>query len=184
MERKISILEDVSKEIINLFFKKNENSENSTSNFFSFYFDEEPKKKEIKKYKNFDDIPIDIYDILNKKLLHSFDFNKEIIKKYIIIVKKIKQKDIDILNLILKSISLNKDILHYKLLENNNKFKNHQEFENFILKNIHYNLNDYNNLLSKFYNIRIIKDLLLNIYVLIYNYSIYNSINIFKKVFI
>lgn len=180
MDRKISILEDVSKEIINLFVKKSENSEDSISNFFSFYFDEDENTKEIRQYKNFDDISRDIFQNLNQKLLHYFEFNKEIIKKYVIVIKKIKQEDIDILNLILKSISLNRDILHYKLLDKN-KFENQIEFENFILENIHYNLNDYNNLLSKYYNIRNIKDKILNIYVLIYNHSIYYSIDALKK---
>lgn len=177
MDRKISILEDVSKEIINLFVKKNEDRK---YNFFSFYFDEDENTKEIKQYKNFDDISIDIFQNLNQNLLHHFEFNQEIIKKYVIVIKKIKQEDIDILNLILKSISLNRDILHYKILEKN-KFENHIEFENFILENIHYNLNDYNNLLSNYYSIRNIKDKILNIYVLTYNHSIYYSIYSLKK---
>lgn len=176
MDRKISILEDVSKEIINLFEKKNENIKNQ---FFSFYFDEDENTKE-KQYENFDDISTDIFQHINQNLLQHFEFNKEIIKKYIIVIKKIKQEDIDILNLIIKSISLNRDILHYKLLDKN-KFENTNDFENFIIENIHYNLNDYNNILSKYYNIRNIKDKILNIYVLIYNYSIYYSIDALKR---
>ena len=105
----------------------------------------------------------------------------EIIKKYVIMIKIILREDIDILNLILKSISLNKDILYYKF-RNISVFENPEEFEKFILENIQYNLNDYNNLLSKFYNIdQYIKDKIYNIYGLIYNYSIYYSINILKK---
>ena len=46
MDRKISILENVSKEIINLFLKKDE----YCNKYFSFYFDEENNDaKKIKK---------------------------------------------------------------------------------------------------------------------------------------
>jgi len=179
MDNKISILENVSTEIINLFYKKKEKQ--NKCNFFSFYFDEDENTKETNVYINYDDISDNIFNILNQNLLYNYEFNMEIIKKYVIMIKIILREDIDILNLILKSISLNKDILYYKF-RNISVFENPEEFEKFILENIQYNLNDYNNLLSKFYNIdQYIKDKIYNIYGLIYNYSIYYSINILKK---
>ena len=63
MDKKIGIFEDVTKDIINKFFKK----ENLKKDYFSFFFDEEENDNNIlvsetKKYYNFDDIPIEIFD--------------------------------------------------------------------------------------------------------------------------
>lgn len=185
MDRKISIFEDVSKELINIFFKKKKLKENE----FTFYFDDCIKdyyndndfSKDINKYINFDDIPIKNYNHIESLMNLNFDFNEDIIKKYVLLVKNIENHDIDVLSLILKSIQLQCDIIKLKC-SHKNSFDNFNEYENFIIQNIYYNLEDYDNILKKFYIKKSYKHVLMNIFVMVYNYSIHYSIEKMKNI--
>lgn len=177
MERKIAILENVSKEIINLFLKKDEYS----NKYFSFYFDEENNDtKKRKKYKEFDQIPENKFTHILYFMEKKFDFSLDIIKKYSLLVKNIQTYDIDILVLILKSIELQHDILRIKSI-NVVKFESNNEYEKFIVDNIYYDLEYYSKLLSKFYINKTIKELIFNIFIFVYNYSVYYSIEKLKN---
>jgi hypothetical protein len=177
MDRKISILENVSKEIINLFLKKDE----YCNKYFSFYFDEENNDaKKIKKYSEFDKIPENKFTHILYFMERKYDFTLDIIKKYSLLVKNIQSIDIDILVLILKSIELQHDILRIKSV-NVVKFESNNEYEKFIVDNIYYKLEEYTNLLAKFYINKSIKELIFNIFIFVYNYSVYYSINKLKN---
>lgn len=185
MDRKISIFEDVSKELINIFFKKTKFKEQN----FTFYFDDCSKdyyndndfNKDINKYLNFDDIPIKNYNHIESLMNLNLKFNEDIIKKYVLLVKNIENHDIDVLSLILKSIQLQCDIIKLKC-SHKNSFDNLNEYENFIIQNIYYNLEDYNNILKKFYIKKSYKHVLMNIFVMVYNYSIHYSIEKIKNI--
>lgn len=177
MDRKIAILENVSNEIINLFLKKDEYS----NKYFSFYFDEENNDtKKIKKYNEFDQIPENKFTHILYFIERKYDFTLDIIKKYSLLVKNIQSFDIDILVLILKSIELQYDILRIKSVSVVN-FKSNNEYEKFMVDNIYYNLEDYSNLLSKFFIKKSIKELIFNIFIFVYNYSVYYSIEKLKN---
>jgi hypothetical protein len=183
MDKKIRIFEDVSKDIINKFFKKEE----FKKAYFSFFFDEDKNNKEslIKqnKYYEFDDIDIIIFKKIQTMMIKSYDFSIDIIRKYTLIVKNIEKYDIDILNLIFKSIELQFEIIKYK--NTKNIVDSINELEKFIIENLHYNIQDYIDLLNKFYTNKNYKPLLTNIFVMIYNYSLFYSIeNLKKKTFI
>ena len=179
MDRKISIFEDVTKDIINKFFKK----EYLKKPYFSFYFDEEysniDNEKSIVKYKEFDDIKNNIFNKILIMMIKQYDFSMDILKKYILIVKNIENYDIDILTLVFKSIELQHDIIKLKII--NSKIDTKEAFENFILENIYFKIDDYNNLLSKYYYKKEYKTILINIFIMIYNYSIFYSIEKIKK---
>ena len=179
MEKKISIFEDVSKDIINKFFKKEE----FKKDYFSFYFDEETNSNclvsVLKKYPHFDDINLDIFYRISDMMMKQYDFTDDIIKRYVLIVKNIENHDIDILSLIFKSINLQFEIMKFKTISKT--FETLTTLENFIIENFHYNIQDYINLLSKFYSNEDHKPLLINIFVMIYNYSLFYSIERLKK---
>tara|TARA_B100000035_G_C20762028_1_gene448766 strand:- start:87 stop:659 length:573 start_codon:yes stop_codon:yes gene_type:complete len=184
MDRKISIFEDVSKELVNIFFKKTKFKEQN----FSFYFDEtitdyndNKFDRNLKSYNNFDDIPIKNFNQLENLMNIKFNFNKDIIKKYVLLVKNIENYDVDVLCLILKSIQLQCDIIKLKCNHKIN-FETFNDFENFVIENIYYNLEDYDNILKKFYIKKNYKIVLMNIFVMIYNYSIYYSIEKIKNI--
>lgn len=177
MDRKIGILENVSKEIINLFLKKHE----YCNKYFSFYFDEENNDtKKIKKYSEFDQIPENKFTHILYFMERKYEFTLDIIKKYSLLVKNIQSFDIDILVLILKSIELQHDILRIKSISID-KFESKNEYEKFIVDNIYYNLEDYSNLLDKFYINKSQKELIFYIFIFVYNYSVYYSIDKLKN---
>lgn len=182
MDKKITIFEDVSKDIINKFFRKEE----FKKDYFSFYFDEDKNNSELNwvpnKYKNFDDIPIEIFNRIKNMMINHYDFSIDIIKKYCLIVKNIESFDVDILSLLFKSINLQFDILKYK--KYNNFYENIEELENFVVNNLYYNIQDYIDLLNKFYSNKNHKPLLTNIFVMVYNYSLFYSIEKLKKIII
>jgi len=182
MDKKISIFEDVSKEIINKFFKK----EHFKRDHFSFYFDEDKNHIKLKytpnKYFNFDDIPPEIFIKIKNMMIKPYDFSIEIIKKYCLIVKNIESFDIDILSLLFKSIDLQLDIIKHK--NNNSVYENIEELENFVIDNLYFNIQDYIDLLNKYYSNRNHKPLLINIFVMVYNYSLFYSIEKLKKIII
>lgn len=182
MDKKISIFEDVSNDIINKFFKK----EHFKKDYFSFFFDENKNNLDskyiINKYYNFDDIPSQIFNKMKNMMLKQYDFSIDIIKKYCLIVKNIESYDIDILSLLFKSIDLQFDIMKYKKV--NNFYENIEEFEKFILENLYFNIQDYIDLLNKYYSNINHKPLLTNIFVMVYNYSLFYSIERFKKIII
>jgi hypothetical protein len=180
MNRKISVFEDVTKEIINMFLKK----DISKNKHFSFYFDEEKslgvENKCSIKYNNFDSISDNIYDYIMNLMIIKYDFSIDIIKKYVLIVKNIDRYDIDILNLIFKSIELQYTIIKLKC-KSTDVFENQCDLDSYILKNIHYNIDDYINILSNYYS-KEHKNFLMNIFVLVYNYCIHYSIEKIKNV--
>ena len=115
-------------------------------------------------------------------MINHYDFSMDIIKKYCLIVKNIESFDIDILSLLFKSINLQFDILKYK--KYNNLYENIEELENFVIDNLYYNIQDYIDLLNKFYSNKDHKSLLTNIFFMVYNYSIFYSIEKLKKIII
>ena len=183
MDKKIGIFEDVTKDIINKFFKK----EYLKKDYFSFFFDEEENNNidnilvsETKKYYNFDDIPLEIFNKIQDMIITQYDFSIDIIKKYILIVKNIENYDIDIISLVFKSIELQYEIIKYK--NTNHSFETTSHLEKFILENLYFNMQNYIDLLSKFYSNNKYKPALTNIFVMIYNYSLFYSIESFKKI--
>ena len=182
MDKKITIFEDVSKDIINKFFRKEE----FKKDYFSFYFDEDKNNSGLifvpNKYNNFDDIPLEIFDKIKNMMINQYDFSIDIIKKYCLIVKNIENFDIDILSLIFKSIQLQFDILAHK--KYNNIYENIEILENFIIDNLYYKLEDYIELLNKYYSNKSHKVLLTNIFVMTYNYSLFYSLEKLKKIII
>jgi hypothetical protein len=184
MNRKISVFEDVTKETINMFFKKDISK--TKNKYFSFYFDEE-KSLEFENYKgsikytNFDNISDNIYEYILNLMIIKYDFSIDIIKKYVLIVKNIDRYDIDILNLIFKSIDLQYTIIKLKC-NSTDIFENQCDLDSYILENIHYNMDDYINILSNYYSNKEHKNILMNIFVMVYNYCIYYSIEKIKNV--
>lgn len=181
MEKKICIFEDVTKDIINKFLKK----EHLKKNYFSFFFDEEKKKENIlvsktKKYYNFDDIPLENFNKIKDMIINEYDFDIDIIKKYILIVKNIQNYDIDIISLVFKSIELQYEIIKYK--NTNFSFETTNHLERFILEHLHFNMQNYIVLLNNFYSNKKYKPALTNIFVMIYNYSLFYSIESLKKI--
>ena len=115
-------------------------------------------------------------------MIKPYDFSIEIIKKYCLIVKNIESFDIDILSLLFKSIDLQLDIIKHK--KNNSVYENIEELENFVIDNLYFNIQDYIDLLNKYYSNRNHKPLLINIFVMVYNYSLFYSIEKLKKIII
>jgi len=181
MDKKIGIFEDVTKDIINKFFKK----EYLKKEYFSFFFDEEENDNNIlvsetKKYYNFDDIPLEIFDKIQDMMIAEHDFSIDIIKKYILIVKNIENYDIDIISLVFKSIELQYEIIKYK--NTNYSFETTSHLEKFILDNLYFNMQNYIDFLGRFYTNNKYKPALTNIFVMIYNYSLFYSIESLKKI--
>ena len=184
MDKKINIFEDVTKDIINKFFKKEE----LKKEYFSFFNDENEYNQEdtrdlspkLNKYYNFDDIDSKIFHYIMTMMIKQYEFSIDLIKKYTLIVKNIEIFDIDILNLIFKSIQLQFEILKYK--NNKDYYNNTDELEEFAVKNLYFNIEDYIKLINNYYTHNDYKPILINIFVMIYNYSLFYSIENMKKI--
>ena len=111
-----------------------------------------------------------IYQSINDHNL----FKKEIVDKYINYVKNIQVFDIDILNLVFRSIKIQSKIFK-ELSKNYLVFGTQKELENFVYENIYYNMDKYYKIIRKPNNV------LLNIYLLIFNYSFLCGVGVIAK---
>ena len=104
MERALENLKNIEDEIVNICLKKLD-KRNDRYNFFSTE-EEEDEITEEERIKQ-----------INDNMLIKFSFNKEIIKKYNDFKDYYSPHDIDVINLLLKSISVQTSIILQKCIE-------------------------------------------------------------------
>jgi hypothetical protein len=122
MERALENLKNIEDEIVNICLKKLD-KRNDRYNFFSTEDEEDGITEEER-----------IIQIHNNMLI-KFTFNKEIIKKYIDFKDYYSPHDIDVINLLLKSISVQTSILLQKYKESKKILKTDEERYIFIQNN-------------------------------------------------
>jgi hypothetical protein len=151
MDKLINKLNNIEDEIITIFFSKL----NTNSNRYCFFMD----------------IDEDIVDKqkINDNMLIKYNFNKDIIDNYYTIKDYISDRDIDIINLILRSIKIQTDICVIKYKNAGKIITDKIELITFIENNIIRTP-------PKTTNVVLIK-----IFNLILNYSVLNTINEIPK---
>jgi hypothetical protein len=167
MDREVENLKNIENEIVSICLK-NLNKINDRYSFFSTE-DENEDSISIKERIN----------RINDNMLIKFSFNREIIQKYTNFKDYYSPHDIDVINLLLKSISVQTRILLHKYKENKKILKTDEERLEFISNNQVRNKNDYLKKMN-FINENT-KKLLNHIFDLILEYNILNMKEAIRK---
>ena len=166
MDRVLENLKNIENEIVSLCIKKLD-KRNDRYCFFSTQDDEEEITNEER------------IKIINDNMLIKFSFNKDIIQKYTDFKKYYSPHDIDVINLLLKSISVQTSIILQKYRDTKKILKTDEERLEFIQNNQVRNKDDY--LKKMNYINENTKKLLNHIFNLILEYNLVNMKESMRK---
>ena len=166
MERSLENLSNIENEIIKICLSKL----NKINDRYSFFCTEDEEEEMTNQEK---------ITQINDNMLIKFTFNQEIIQKYVDFKQYYSPHDIDVINLLMKSIAVQTSIVLQKYRDSKKILKTEEERLNFINQNL---IRDKQYYLKKMtYINENTKRLLNNIFNLILEYNIVNMKDAIKK---